>query len=58
MLSYSLFRDDPADQWRDEGNLLPLWKLSLPTGKSDLDDLDGQARGVVFVFAAFVFSHF
>ena len=31
-------RDDPADQWREEGTLLPLWKLALPIENSDADE--------------------
>ena len=33
-----LSRDDPADQWREEGTLLPLWKLALPIENSDADE--------------------
>ena len=31
-------RDDPADQWREEGTLLPLWKLALPIENNDADE--------------------
>ena len=33
-----LSRDDPADQWREEGTLLPLWKLALPIENNDADE--------------------
>ena len=33
-----LSRDDPADQWREEGALLPLWKLALPIENNDADE--------------------
>ena len=31
-------RNDPADQWREEGTLLPLWKLALPIENNDGDE--------------------
>ena len=31
-------RNDPADQWREEGALLPLWKLALPIENNDGDE--------------------
>ena len=31
-------RNDPADQWREEGTLLPLWKLALQIENNDADE--------------------
>ena len=38
MIPKMFSRNDPADQWREEGTLLPLWKLALPIENNDTDE--------------------
>ena len=38
MIPKMFSRNDPADQWREEGTLLPLWKLALPIENNDADE--------------------